>query len=364
MAFYVSAEDLYQQMTVTMGDQLDTSENSFIYNQLFPACLQLSHNLMSLDEALNKVFASQALKYGYSEYLELRCAEKGIFRKPATYAEFPIRVEGKIDTVFKVNSIVSTLDNRLYYTQADAILQEDPDKLGVGVATVIVKAAEVGEKYNVKEGDVCYLPVKYAGITSVKNLSDYAEGLDEESDKDLYERYLLEIRTNKTSGNINHYKQWCLETNGVGAVRVYECKNDNYEKEDGSVLCVIGAENHRTCSEELLKKVYDHIEENRPIGAKVYVISSLEKEINISATVTLANGYNLDEVNKTAILVLNEYFENMDFDMHKISLTKITGLLLSIEGIEDCDDILLNGEAKNVILQENELAVLNDLILS
>ena len=42
MAFFVSAEELYSQMTLNFNG-LDTSENSFIYN---PSCLEISYNLL------------------------------------------------------------------------------------------------------------------------------------------------------------------------------------------------------------------------------------------------------------------------------------------------------------------------------
>lgn len=360
MAFFVSAEELYSQMTLNFNG-LDTSENSFIYNALYPSCLEISYNLLCLEEAVKMVFASSAVESGYGDYLEKRVGEMGLERKEATTAQFEVTVKGKKGALLKVNSIVGTSDNRLYFTLTDLTLQDDGN--GGGIGKVMVEAENSGGDYNVKAGDVNYLPIKYTGITSVANEEDYNDAYDEETDEELYERYLLKVREVATSGNISHYRQWCLETTGVSYAKIYECTNLEGQHENGCVLCVIASNEHTGASDELIQTVHDYIEERRPVGAKVYIKSCTEKPIDIDAKITLSEGYTLDGVKEAYAEKVKEYLTSIGFEAQKVSIAKLGCRLLNTDGVEDYDGLTLNGLEENVVLAENELGVLGTLEL-
>lgn len=360
MAFFVSAEDLYAQMTLNMTN-LDTSENSFIYNTLYPACLEISYNLLSIDEAVKMVFASTATEYGYSEYLDKRVEEMGLTRKEATIAIIEVTVKGKKGAILKKGSAVSTTDNRIYYTQSDLKLEDDGE--GNGIGKVFVVAEKEGGDYNVKAGEINYFPVKYSGIREVTNEEDYNEAYDEESDEELYNRYLIKVREVATSGNVSHYKQWCLEVVGVSHAKIYECTNYDGEYERGCVLCIIASSEHTGASDDLIQDVKDHIETVRPVGAKVYVKSCTEKIVDVKAKVSLVENYTLDEVKQAYEEKLEQYFKTMGFEAEKVSIAKMGCLLLSLDGVEDYDDLLLNDQTENVPLAENELGILGTIEL-
>lgn len=349
MAYLRSAEDIYNESVLTITD-VDTSENSWIYNSLMPASMEMSNILMNLDEAMKKGFASSALVSGYSYYLEKRCAEMGITKKPATYAVVPIKVIGKPSTIFSKGSIVSTLDNRLYTTSGDCML----DEKGEGTVTVIADSS--GSTYNVKAGEINYLPIKYTGIIGVTNPKEYVDAYNEETDQELYDRYILKIQTPTTSGNKYHYEQWALEVTGVGSVKCIPAP--------GNVKVIISNSNKRAASEELIQTVYDHIDSVRPLLAGTLTIVSVkEKTINITADVEIDSSVILGDVQSIFASSVEEYLNNKVYNTKKISIAKLGGLLIDIDGVVDYSNLKINNSTTNITLSEDDIAVRGSILL-
>ncbi|MGK5506723.1 baseplate J/gp47 family protein [Brevibacillus formosus] len=86
--------------------------------------------------------------------------------------------------------------------------------------TVKVEAVVAGSSGNVPANSITLFPVTLAGFTAVTNPSPTSDGFDAESDEDLLKRYYQRIRTPATSGNKAHYKNWAMEVQGVGDVRI------------------------------------------------------------------------------------------------------------------------------------------------
>ncbi len=356
MAYYRSAEDIYNEMFLGYTET-NTEEGSLIYNACMPVCMKLSQSLLDLDEATKKVFASSAVESGYSSYLERRIKEVGIERKQPTYASTKIYVNGSPNANLKADSIVGIKDNRLYITQNDLVLDQD------GHGEVIIRAENPGSKYNAKVGEINYLPIKYNGITSIANKEAATNGYDQETDEDLYARYLLKVQTPATSGNDYHYKQWCLETEGCGSAKIYEETNDKFEKELGSVLCVISNSNKRAASKELIDKVKEHIEKVRPIGATVFVVSVEELLLNISVNLTYnSKEFTLDKVKDNIKNSIEEYLKKVALNINYISIAKIGALILSSDGVEDYNNLVINNSTNNVTVNDNQIAVLGEVV--
>jgi uncharacterized phage protein gp47/JayE len=363
MSYYTSAEDLYNQMKINVTN-VDTSENSLVYNSLFPSAMELSYSLLNLDEAEKKVFASSAVASGYSSYLEKRVAEMGIYRKTATYAKILVTFTGKSGTIITKGSVVSTNDNRLYTTLSDVTIGDN------GLITCYVISDKTGSTYNVKAGDICYLPIKYNGITSVTNTDNYTEAYDDETDEDLYARYLLKVQTPATSGNIYQYQQWCLSVTGVGAVKVYPLKDSNFVTKNGHVTCVITDSNKRGASQDLINAVKNYIDPvdgtgngQAPIGATVHIISVQEIPLNITVDVQIDTTTTLDTVRTTLINSITTYLKTITFNTKKVSLVKIGSLLLDISGVQDYSNLKINGLASNLSLSEIQVATMGTVAL-
>lgn len=363
MSYYISAESLYKEMA-THVTNADTSQNSYVYNALFPSAMEISYGLLNLDEALKQVFASSATTSGYSTYLEKRVSEMGITRKKATYANIPVKFTGKVGTIIKKGTIVSTNDNRLYTTLSDCTIGAD----GTIISSVIADSS--GSSYNVKAGEINYFPVKYNNVVSVINEADYNDAYDDETDKELYDRYLLKVQLPATSGNVYQYEQWCLSCTGVGNVKVYPLKDENLNSKNGHVTCVIADSNYKGASADLINTVKNYIDPNdgtgegqAPIGATVHIISVSEILLNITADVQIDTSTTLGIVQDSLSTLVENYLKSIALTTKKISIAKIGSLIMNISGVEDYSNLKINNSTDNITLSETQVAVVGTVTL-
>lgn len=249
---------------------VDTREGSYINNLISPAALQIWKVYQSMNALLPIAYIDKTS----GEYIDKRCAEIGITRKPGTKARAELTLTGTDGTVIPAGTVFLTLDGLEYITTAEVTITE-------GTATVTVIAAEVGEAYNVPAESIVNQYNSISGLTAVINTSAATGGTDPESDESLVTRYYNYLQKPATSGNVYHYEQWALEVNGVGAVKVTPLVNG-----PGTVGVMIVGPKKQPVSEEVVAACAAHIEEERPIGPLVTVESAEGLSVNVSVTVT------------------------------------------------------------------------------
>ena len=351
MSFYKSAETYYKEMTSTITDA-DTSEHSYIYNALMPACYELSYQSLMLDEATKRIFAKTALENGYYDDLINRCLEMGIIQKLATYASGVMKIMGIKASKLPSGSLVATSLGLTYITQSDVILND----AGIGYTTIV--ASEKGSKYNVEIGEVNSIPVKYEGILSITNEEKISNGYDDETYQALYYRYSVKVQTPSTSGNKYHYMNWALEVDGCGSAKVYPLWNGN-----GTVKVVISNSNYRAASIDLIKAVHDHIEEERPIGPTVTVVSVEELALNVNVNLVYDSvTYTLDAIKTNISNAIQDYLKEIALKTDHISIAKVGALILSTSGVTDYNNLTINGSTVNLPIADNQIAILNGVI--
>ena len=358
MSYYKNPKEMYTEDFIGNTLGLYTEEGGNFYNLVFPFYMRISYLTQLADEVTHKTNMTDALKYGYSSFVDKRADELGLVRKEGTYAKFEVKLTGKPDYTTSNNIVVGTKDNRLYYSEGNVVFDSE------GKAIVEVTAENPGSLYNVKAGEVTEFPIKYANIISVVNEKDYDEAYDEESDDFLANRYYLALQNNKTSGNTAHYKSWCLEVTGCNYCKVVPLWNGN-----GTVKCVIANANKRSASPELIQQVKDHVAKlndgtgKAPIGADLTVVSYTEKTIDIDLKVLLDTGYELDEVKAIIKTTLETRFKDMDIDSEAIRIFDIYKALSKIDGILDISDIKLNNGTSTIKLND-EIPILGTLIVT
>ncbi|MFW2500401.1 baseplate J/gp47 family protein [Clostridium diolis] len=347
--FYKSAEQYYSEMINTLKDT-DTSEHSIIRNALSPSSYVFSQISLILDEIPKMIFAKSALENDYIETLEQRCAEMGIYRKQATKATGIIKILGNKNTVFPEQSIVTTKSGKTYMTQEKIIIDEN----GVGYANIA--ASDYGSSYNCSEGDIYIMPVKYSGIFTIANEEKIDNGYDIETAEALYNRYILKVQTPATSGNKYHYEQWALEVTGVGFAKCIPGA--------GNVKVIIANSNKRAANDELIKEVYSHINEVRPILAgTLTAVTVKEITINITANVEIDSSVILGDVQNIFTSAAKEYLSNKVYTTKKVSLAKLGGILVDIDGVIDYAELKINNGTSNITLGDEEIAVIGSVSL-
>ena len=358
MSYYKNPKEMYTEDFIGNTLGLYTEEGGNFYNLVYPFYMRISYLTQLADEVTHKTNMTDALKYGYSSFVDKRADELGLVRKEGTYAKFEVKLTGKPNYTTSNNIVVGTKDNRLYYSEGKITFDSE------GKATVEVTAENPGALYNVKAGEVTEFPVKYANIISVTNEKDYNEAYDEESDEFLANRYYLALQNNKTSGNVAHYRSWCLEVTGCNYCKVVPLWDGN-----GTVKCVIANANKRSASPELIQQVKDHVAKlddgtgKAPIGADLTVVSYTEKTIDIDLKVLLDTGYELDKIKEIIKLTLETHFKEMDIDSNAIRIFDVYKALSKIEGILDISEVKLNNATSTITLTD-EIPVLGTLTVA
>jgi uncharacterized phage protein gp47/JayE len=292
------------------------------------------------------------LNYGFVEtsikpYLDYKVAELGIVRKPATKATTNVLITGSLGATINIGDKVSS--NILNY-----VAKETKTITSGTQMTVLVECEVEGSLGNVPVGAIKYFPITLSGLSVATNTEEVTNGYDEETNDALRQRYYEKVRTPATSGNKYHYRNWAKEVVGVGDARVIPLWNGN-----GTVKIVIIDSNKTGANEELIDSVYEHIEDNRPIGATVTVVSASELSINVTATLIIdLDNYNMSQVISNIENKLREYLESIAFIDGYISHAKIGSIILDSEGVLDYSNLTINGSGGNITIDDSEVAVL------
>lgn len=329
-----------------------TREGSFAWNVLSPAALELASAYQQLDRMLMIGFVQTS----YGEYLDLRGNEFGVPRKQATKSKGILKIIGDEDTTIPSGSIFSTASGIDFITLEEATIDS------TGQTTIPIEAIEAGSKGNVAANRIIAIPVSIAGVSEVTNPNPTFNGTDMESDDDYRERIFDKVRLPATSGNKYHYMLWAKEIAGIKDAKVFpEWKGSG----SGTVKVVLLSDDGRSPSPEKIHEVKEHIEKERPILAgTLTVVGAIEKAINISAKLVLANGETVEGATQKIKVGLTEYFKSLAFVDPLVRYTRITSILLDIPNIIDFSDLLVNGGAENVELSEEEVPVVGQVNMS
>ena len=109
--------------------------------------------------------------------------------------------------------------------------------------------------------------------------------------------------------------------------------------------------------------MFDYIEERRPIGAQVEVVSAVELPLNVTAQVELGKDFYLGQVQTAFRERLAEWLQDQAFEAEDISVAHVGKLLLETDGVEDYTGLVLNGSTQNVPLSKEQIAVAGEIRL-
>lgn len=328
---------ILKRMLDRVPGDIDKREGSVIYDALVPAAAELAQLYIELDINLKLAFASTSS----GEYLARRVKEMGIERKPATKSRRKGLFYGSANSPLDV-PIGSrfSIENVNYV----AISKIAPGQF-------IMEAEIAGTVGNSPVGTM--LPIEYiAGLVRAELAEIVLEGMDAETDASLLNRYQLRVRQPATSGNAYQYRQWALEVSGVGDAKIFPLWDG-----PGTVKVVIVDTDRQPAGSALVSETAVHIEEVRPIGAIVTVVSGVGKEINVSATIILASGYTLQGVVDGFNVALTEYLKSIAFEISYVSYARIGTLLINIPGVLDYTSLLINGGTGNIALASEEIPI-------
>ena len=331
-------ENIKQRILDNIQVDIDKREGSFTQNLISPLSQELAKFYIEQEDLVNMAF----VRNGFFNFLDLKCEEYGIYRKEGTKAVGEVIFIGDNGTSIVNGTTLSC--NGLYY-----VVLNDADIVN-NQAELVVEALDVGKQYNLLANTKLNLTEAINGVSDVYVKESFKNGADIETDEELRDRYFNIIKKSYTSGNVAHYEAWTTEVSGVGLCKVYPLKNGN-----GTVEVVITDSSMLGASSELIESVKANIEEKRPIGANVSVVSATEKAINIKANITLASGYTVEEVKAEFTNKVIEYLKEISFKTSYISNARLGNLLLDTNGVFDYTEFKINNLTSNIALEDIEV---------
>lgn len=330
-------KDYYQK---DLGGAVSDVEGTFVGDSL-SACAVESE---AAHAEMNLIIQAAFAQTGWGDYLTMRAAEFGVDRKLATRSVGIVTVKG--NGLVPKGAIFATKSG-IQFSTTKAVKIEDSGE-------VPVEAVVAGTEGNVKAGTIVSIPVTIAGIGSVVNEADMAEGYDEETDEALRDRLFFHVRNPITSGNMNHYRQWAESVEGVGAARTIPLWKGN-----GTVKVLIVNDKQDKASEDLIKKTGDYIETVRPIGASVTVATPDYMDIDIKCRVKPAEGHESSYAEELKAAI-NQYlvaygFEGELANVTYVSIARIGEAMIHSGAITDYDSLQVNGGITGVTLNQESL---------
>lgn len=287
----------------------------------------------------------------WGEPLTKLAEQFGIIRKEATKAIATLTVTGSYGAIIPKGAIFATADGKNFLATETTPIGES------GTVNIEAQAQESGASYNVQAEMIVKIPVSIYGVQSVINVEAAHDGYEEETDDALRERVLFKVRQPATSGNKNHYMLWASEVAGVGGVKVLPLWNGN-----GTVKVVITNTDNAIASDDLIKQVQEHIEEQAPIGATLTVTTPEPLAINISLKITKGIG-NTDGIKQA----VNNYFKKNVFNLTYVSLAQVGKTILEDSadtGVQDYDDLMLNDEEENIPLTVEQFPIVGEVLFN
>ncbi|MBQ9364850.1 MAG: baseplate J/gp47 family protein [Schwartzia sp.] len=339
-------EDILTELQGFSAVEASKFEGTFEYDVLSSNSIEFAKIEVELEELYKAAFADTS----WGDYLTMIAGQAGVLRKAAVNAIGIVtaRGNGKVPA----GSLFSTAGGIRFRTNKEAIIVNEGD--------ITVTAVNAGDSGNVEAGTINLIPMSIPGIMSVTNAEATTDGYDEETDEALLERYLIKVRMPATSGNPWHYYEWATAVEGVGNAKIIRCWDG-----PNTVKVIIADSNLEEASDTLVQKTFEYIEERRPIGARVTVVSARALPIDVSVKIT-AGSFDMD----TYIKAAKEYLKTVAHDaigtltQQSVSIAQLGSLILTSGGARDYDDLLINGTTENVELGAEEIPSLGEVLLS
>lgn len=313
---------------IDAGVDVDAREGSYANVLLSEAAYVMWKYGQTLNGFIDILFPSAAS----GEYLDLHAAQIGMQRQPGAKAAVTVTFTGVNGTMIPKGTVVCTEDALCFLT-AETVTIAD------GSASVLCIAEAVGADYNVAEATVTQMAMNIHGVYALTNAAAGTGGADIESDADLWKRY-HERRTEPiTSGNANHYVMWAKEVTGVSYARCIPLWNGN-----GTVKVIIAGADRSALDDTIVAACAAHIEEERPIGAAVTVVSVAEASVAVDASVTLAAGHTADGVKAELSAAIGRLLAAQPFaEERDVPYSRFLACLLQCAGVADYSEFKVNG---------------------
>lgn len=342
---------LRQQMLSQVPNTFDKRDSAPLPTAISPAAYVLAGVYITLNQVQQQAFIQTAT----GQSLDYLGVIAGLTRYPASHA---VRL-GVFNTAVPMGARFSTVNGEnsinFYVTAAEStanqyqLTAETPGTIGNDYTGPILPITNV------------------PGLTSSQITDILVPGDDEETDDAFRQRIIAALNNRPFGGNVSDYQQNILAIDGVGAVQVYPTWNGG-----GTVKCSVLGADYMPASAELVENVQNAIDPPTsglglglaPIGAQVTIVAPTELTVNVSATLTLAAGYSIDQVQPLVESAIESYLlsvrqawgtqlgsTTVEYAAD-VYLSRVTAAIVGTTGVVNATNVQLNGGTTDLILTE------------
>ena len=342
-------ENILARALARVSTNVDKREGSLIMNAIASVSAEHTNLYILLDSIIRNGYMDTA---DIREYVVYRCRERGITPYEATKAT----LKGKFNMEIPIGSRFN--HDELNYTAIEFI------ELSEGYYYYQLECETVGELGNKSFGELS--SIEYINKDLEGELVDLLiPAKDEESVQSLKERYFNSFVKNPYGGNKQDYIEKTKALGGVGGVIPVPVWNGG-----GTVKLIIIDSDYNVATPVLVARVQEQIDPTpqgmgdgiAPIGHTVTVATPLELTVNITAKITLNDGYSWGQVKPEILTALEEYFlglrQNWEDGNATVRISQIENRILNLPGVLDIADTKLNGVAGNLLIDQEYLPIL------
>lgn len=354
------SQQTYQNILTQMLDQVpatyDKRDTSPIPTALGPAAYALEGFYISLNQvqlaAYVQTATGQALDYlaviaGLTRYPASAAVRLGIFDMAVPIGSRYSTINGADSINFQATAATTGETEGDYYYQLTA---ETP--------------GSIGNEYTGPILPITAIP----GLNSAQITDILVPGDDEESDEDFRARIIEALNDRPFGGNIASYRTYIMAIDGVGAVQVYPTWNGG-----GTVKCSVLGADFLPASPTLVENVQNAVDPppnqglglgTAPIGAQVTIVAPDTLTVNVSATLQLASGYAIGQVQTPIQQAIENYMLSVRQEwatpvnttsveyQANVYVARIVAAIVSVPGVINATNVQLNGGTADLILTE------------
>ena len=352
-------QNILQAMLDRVPDTYDKRDTAPIPTALGPAAWALEGFYLSLNQVQQQAFVQTAS----GDSLDMLSVIGGLTRYPASAA---VRL-GVFNAAVSIGARFSTIngESSINFIVTATDTPSDPAEGFYYYQLTAETPGTIGNEYTGPILPITSIP----GLTSAEITDILIPGDDTETDDELRQRLITALNERPFGGNIASYRSYVLGLDGVGAVQVYPTWNGG-----GTVkLSVLGAD-FLPASSELVENVQNAVDPPpnqglglgmAPIGAQVTVVAPTELTVNVAATLTLASGYQIGQVQKPIEDAIKAYLltvrqawatntssTSVVYEAN-VYLARVTAAIVGVEGVVNATNVTLNGGTADLTLTEN-----------
>ena len=348
-------DQLLANAKADVGDGVNKGEGSLVFNALSALAYELEKLYIEANYILNQCFADTADLEGLIRV----AANRGIVRKTSTNAyvsvtanvALPIGWRGSLKGYNYVVTEVLDAENHIFKAMCE----------------------ETGSGPNELLGQLT--PIDYVeGLTSAVITELLIAGENDETQEELYQRYLESFSTEAFAGNIMAYKQIVNEMDGVGGCKVYPVWNG-----PGTVKVVVITSDYTAPSEYLVNQIKEALVPSEggtgygyaPIDHDVTVTAVTPVTVNIETNITYTDGYSWTSIGDEITAAIEGYIRSIAQEWPEgdartdslIYVSRLEAAVLNVTGVTDIQNTRLNGNTTNLHLESDEIPAMGSLIV-